>query len=174
MSVLSGDNIFYYKINENYYRIDHGKAPTSFSGKQSHGRDDSGKKIKGTYTTHEKHAMGHAYAVPRETPWVFHHHDDGQKHLYIDRNHKHKVENHSATLSTFHKMSGFQKVDGGDEENVSKNKKVKPATQKRIKSADHIRSKGININYVSGEELKQKAQQTHTDKSLKTAGNENI
>ena len=160
-------------LDENYYRIDHGKAPKTFSGNQSHGSDDSGKEIKGVYATHKKHAMGHAYAVPRETPWVFHHHNDGQKHLYIHKDHKDKVENHTATLSKFHKSSGFRGIDGGDEENVSK-KNEKPHTQTKIKSADHIRKQGIKIHYVDHNEFKQKAKQTNTDKSLKIGGNENV
>jgi hypothetical protein len=160
-------------LEENYYRIDHGKAPKTFSGNQSHGRDDSGKEIKGVYATHDKHAMGHAYAVPRETPWVFHHHNDGQKHLYIHKDHEDKVENHTATLSKFHKSSGFRGIDGGDEENVSK-KNEKPHTQTKIKSADHIRKQGIKIHYVDHNEFKQKAKQTNTDKSLKMGGNENV
>ena len=160
-------------LDENYYRIDHGKAPKTFSGNQSHGSDDSGKEIKGVYATHKKHAMGHAYAVPRETPWVFHHHNDGQKHLYIHKDHKDKVENHTATLSKFHKSSGFRGIDGGDEENVSK-KNEKPHTQTKIKSADHIRKQGIKIHYLDHNEFKQKAKQTNTDKSLKIGGNENV
>lgn len=162
-------------MNEDYYRIDHGKAPKTFSGNQSHGRDDSGKEIKGVYATHKKHAIGHAYAVPREVPWVFHHHHDGQKHLYIHKDHENKVENHTATLSKFHKSGGFRGVDGGDEENVSK-KNEKPHTQTKINSADHIKKQGIKIHYVSGQELKQKGSQTNTDKgkTFKAAGNENI
>ena len=119
--------------------------------------------------------MGHVYAVPREVPWVFHHNNDGQKNLYIHKDHKDKVENHSATLSKFHKSNGFRGIDGSDEENVSK-KNERPHSQTKIDSADHIRKQGIKIHYVDSNKLKQKANQTHTDKgkTFKAAGNENI
>lgn len=157
---------------EQYYRIDHGKAPETFSGNQLHGHDDSGKQIKGVYATHQRHAMGHAYAVPRKTPWVFHHHQNGDKHLYIHQDHKDKVEKHTATLSQFHK-SGFRGIDGGDEENISR-KNEKPHTQTKINSADHIRKQGIRIHYVDHNTFNQKAKQTKTDGTLKAAGNENV
>ena len=162
-------------LNEDYYRIDHGKVPTTFSSNQFHGHDDDSNEITGVYASHKKHAMGHVYAVPREVPWVFHHNNDGQKNLYIHKDHKDKVENHSATLSKFHKSNGFRGIDGSDEENVSK-KNERPHSQTKIDSADHIRKQGIKIHYVDSNKLKQKANQTHTDKgkTFKAAGNENI
>jgi len=162
-------------LNEDYYRIDHGKVPTTFSSNQFHGHDDDDNEITGVYASHKKHAMGHVYAVPREVPWVFHHNNDGQKNLYIHKDHKDKVENHSATLSKFHKSNGFRGIDGSDEENVSK-KNERPHSQTKIDSADHIRKQGIKIHYVDSNKLKQKANQTHTDKgkTFKAAGNENI
>jgi hypothetical protein len=162
-------------LNEDYYRIDHGKVPTTFSSNHFHGHDDDSNEITGVYASHKKHAMGHVYAVPREVPWVFHHNNDGQKNLYIHKDHKDKVENHSATLSKFHKSNGFRGIDGSDEENVSK-KNERPHSQTKIDSADHIRKQGIKIHYVDSNKLKQKANQTHTDKgkTFKAAGNENI
>ena len=159
--------------NEGYYRIDHGRAPKKFSGKQSHGYDDDKNHITGVYSTHKKHSIGHAYAIPRETPWVFHHHDNGEKNLYIHQDHKDKVEKHTATISHFKKDSGFKGIDGGDLENVSQ-KDQTPHRQEKIKSARHIRKQGIKIHYVDSKKFKEKAKQTNSDKTLKAAGNENV
>jgi len=160
-------------LEEGYYRIDHGDAPKKFSGKQSHGHDDDGNHITGVYATHKKHTIGHAYAIPRETPWVYHHHENGEKHLYVDQKHKDKVEKHTATISHFKKDSGFKGLDGGDEENVSQKDQI-PHKQQKIKSASHIRKQGIKINYVDSKKFKEKAKQTNSDRTLKAAGNENV
>ena len=157
-----------------YYRIDHGHAPKTFSGSQSHGHDDDGNHITGVYATHKDHHMGHAYAVPRKTPWVYHQHKDGSKNLYINKKDKDKVEKHTATISKFHKKtSNFKGIDGGTEENLSK-KDETPTSQERIASANHIRKQGIKINYVHHDALKQKAKDTNRDKTLAVAGNENM
>ena len=160
-------------IEEEYYRIDHGQAPKTFSGSQSHGYDDDGNHIKGVYATHKDHHMGHAYATPRHIPWVYHQHKNGQKNLYINKTHKNTVEKHTATISKFKKDSGFKGIDGGTEENVS-TKDQTPHTQSKINSANHIRKQGIKINYVHHDALKQKSKDTNRDKTLAVAGNENM
>ena len=161
-------------VNEEYYRIDHGNVPKTFSGNQSHGHDDDGNHIKGVYATHKQHSMGHAYAVPRETPWVYHEHEDGKKNLYVHKDHKDKVENHTATVSRFKKNSGFKGLDGGTEENIS-SKDQTPASQNKIKSGDHIRKQGIKLHYVDTNTFNKKAKQTNAENNgLKAAGNENV
>ena len=161
-------------VNEEYYRIDHGNAPKTFSGNQSHGYDDDGNHIKGVYATHKDHSMGHAYAAPRNVPWVYHEHENGEKHMYVHKDHENKVENNKATLSTFKKGSGFKGLDGGTEENIS-SKDQTPATQSEIKSGDHIRKQGIQLHYVDSNTFNQKAKQTNAkNNGLKVAGNENV
>lgn len=163
-------------IREDFYRMDHGpRPPKTFSADQDHGEDDKGNKIKGVYATGAEHAMGHAYAVPRKIPWVYHQHKDGTKNLYIDQKHRDKVETGTATISKFSKKtSNFKGLDGGSEENLSK-KNETPTSQKRIASANHIRKQKIRINYVDSDELKSKAVETKTRKNqLAVAGNENM
>jgi len=163
-------------IEEDYYRIDHGNVPKTFSADYAHGHDNEKKEIKGTYATHVKHHMGHMYAAPRDIPRVYHQHQDGTKTLYMNKKHKNEVENHTATISRFNKKtSNFKKMDGGDEENLSK-KDETPSSQEKIRAADHIRKQGIKIKYVSHNELKSRASESDNAEkhNLALAGNENM
>ena len=166
-------------IKEDYYRLDPKGAPKTFSKDHSHGVDDDKKEIKGVYATGIKHSIGHIYAVPRDTPRVYHEHEDGTKTLYMHHKHKDAVENHTAVLSTFSKKKNkFKEHDDSDQENVSTRDET-PTSQKEVKGAEHIRKQGIKIKYVSHKELKSKASEADNSKTasginLSNSGKENM